>query len=38
MVLCYKGMNKLAEAQMAPNTQSPEQHAVSGNRGKKLRE
>jgi hypothetical protein len=33
MVLCYKGMGKLAEAQMAPNAQGYQQHSVAGNRG-----
>lgn len=33
MVFCYKGMNKLAEAQMAPNAQAHQQHSVAGNRG-----
>lgn len=30
MIFCYKGMNKLAESQLAPNTQPPEQHSVAG--------
>jgi hypothetical protein len=32
MVLCYKGMGKLQDAQLAPNSQGY-QHSVAGNRG-----
>jgi len=29
MIFCYKGMNKLAEAQMAPNSQAAAAHPVT---------
>jgi hypothetical protein len=35
MVFCYKGMSKLAEAQMAPNAQASQEHSVLGGRGQR---
>jgi hypothetical protein len=35
MVFCYKGMSKLAEAQMAPNASAQQEHAIAGNRGQR---
>ncbi len=32
MIFCYKGMNKLQEAQMAPNVQAAEHPATARNR------
>ena len=33
MFVCYKGMGKLNESQMAPNAFNPQEHVVAGNRG-----